>query len=172
MIGTRGLVHYSQKSFTTHFFPTSSMFRHWNHILIAALAATSLVLQPVSAGAFQCVNCCDSQAGESCCQPTAESSCCSSRDAECSQIVRSSCCGEGQRPAGCHCGKNDESPAETPLPEPPAVDGVFESLAALSLTTWTSLTPTPQLERVAFQRSPVARSAPPAKQLMLCVWRT
>jgi len=148
------------------------MFRHWNHILIAVLAASSLVLQPVSAGVFPCASCCDSNADDSCCQTADQLACCSSRDTACCQVVRTSCCGETSRSVGCHCGENETPPVETPLPDQPTAESVLESLTALSLTTWDCSTLQLQPLRIAFERSPIAHAAPPAKQLLLCVWRT
>lgn len=146
------------------------MFRHWNHTLIAALAASSLMLQPVNAGVFQCATCCDSQTDESCCQRVTELSCCSKFEPTCCQSSRSSCCGVPERPTRCGCGERGESQSETPLSPPPTAEAVLDSLAMVGLTTWHVAVSQP--ERIAFEQSPVARSAPPAKQLMLCVWRT
>jgi hypothetical protein len=121
---------------------------------------------------FQCANCCDSQADESCCLSAARSTCCSKTAVSCCLGSRLKGGEDSERPPGCGCGERDEPRSETPLPAPPSAERVFESLAALSLTTRDCRALQPQLERIAFERSPAAHSAPPPKQLLLCVWRT
>ena len=136
---------------------------------MAVLAVSSLVLQPVSAGVLQCVNCCSEEALATCCQDKVQSSCCI-QDAACCQNAPSSCCEEPGRREQCSCGEQDEPAPGTPLPTPPNVANALDALALAGLVTWQSAAPVTQ--RIDFEQSPVARSVAPAKQLMLCVWRT
>ena len=143
----------------------------WHHILAAAFAVSSLVLQPVGLGMFQCADCCAPESEESCCRAPARSECCKV-DAACCQSSTSLCCAgtNTSRPADCSCGKPHESFPETPLSSPVTADADLEMLALNAPVVWQSMTK--PAARSNSQRCNDARSSDASTQIMLCVWLT
>lgn len=142
----------------------------WKHILMAALAVSSLGLQPIGMGLFQCVGCCSAESEASCCQAPAKPDCCS-LDESCCDSATASCCRETKtkRSTDCRCGSPGKSLPELPLPDSNTSESRLELFAAAAPIVWQMQVL--RTARIKFENSTSARTSKVSKQTLLCVWR-